>query len=158
GSIAFSLASGHGFSAPFRRDSGPTAWLAPVYPVFLAVIFRIFGPFTLPSFYAALAFNILLSTLTAVPLYFAAKRIAGVTVAALAAWLWVIFPSGFVIPFEWIWDTCLSAFLGAAILWATLAIRDYRTRSAWLSYGALWGIALLTNPSFAALLPFFFLW
>jgi hypothetical protein len=53
GSIAFSLSSGHGFSSPFRKDTGPTAWLAPVYPALLALVFRIFGPFTLRSFYSA---------------------------------------------------------------------------------------------------------
>lgn len=55
GNIAYSLAQGKGFSALFRMDTGPTAWLAPVYPLLVAGIFKIFGSLTaraflLPSF------------------------------------------------------------------------------------------------------------
>jgi hypothetical protein len=32
GNIAFSLAKGHGFSSPWWQETGPTAWLTPVYP------------------------------------------------------------------------------------------------------------------------------
>jgi len=157
GSIAYSLSVGRGFSAPFRKDTGPTAWLAPVYPLVLALLFRIFGAFTLHAFYAAAALNILFSTAATIPLYFAAKRVGGIAVASMAGWLWAIFPNAFVIPFEWIWDTCLSAFLGSAILWATLALPGRRSR-AWIAYGLLCGLSLLTNPSLGALFPFLFVW
>ncbi len=43
GNIASSLANGKGFSSPFRVDTGPTAWMAPAYPLLLAGVFRIFG-------------------------------------------------------------------------------------------------------------------
>jgi hypothetical protein len=158
GSIAFSLSAGHGFSAPFRKDTGPTAWLAPVYPALLALVFRVFGPFTLHAFYAALTLNIIFSTAAAIPLYFAAKRLGGVAVASVAAWLWAIFPNAFVIPFEWIWDTCLSALLASLLLWATLALPGRRSLRPWLAYGLLWGLSLLTNPALGASLPFLLLW
>src|SRR5690242_9858832 len=53
GSIAASLTEGAGFSNVFRRDTGPTAWLTPVYPLLLAPVFKIFGAFTFPAFVAA---------------------------------------------------------------------------------------------------------
>jgi hypothetical protein len=37
GHIAYSLATGKGFASPFQRDSGPTAWLAPVYPIMVVI-------------------------------------------------------------------------------------------------------------------------
>jgi hypothetical protein len=157
GSIAYSLSAGHGFSSPFRTDTGPTAWLAPVYPAVLAVLFRIFGAFTLHAFYAAAALNIIFSAASTIPLYFASKRIGGIAVASLAGWLWAIFPNGFVIPFEWIWDTCLSVLLATVILWATLVLPG-GSRRAWLACGLLWAMALLTNPALGALLPFLFVW
>src|SRR5262249_40898891 len=52
GNIASALAQGHGFSEVFRKPTGPTAWLAPVYPLLLASIFRLFGIFTFSSFIA----------------------------------------------------------------------------------------------------------
>jgi 4-amino-4-deoxy-L-arabinose transferase-like glycosyltransferase len=158
GSVAYSLSTGRGFSDLFRKGTGPTAWLAPAYPIFLSGVFRLFGPFTLHAFYAAVALNIIFSAAAAVPLYFAALRFGGVATALLSAWLWAVFPNAFVIPFEWIWDTCLSALLGAAILWATLALSGRRHLTAWVGYGLLWGLSLLTNPALGVLLPFLLFW
>jgi hypothetical protein len=158
GNIAQSLAAGHGFSSPYRKPTGPTAWLAPVYPLLLAGIFRLFGTFTLGSFYAALALNILFSAGACVPLFFAGKRIGGVGLAAAAAWLWALFPNAVIVPFEWIWSTSLAALLGAAILWATLALEESGRRRDWAAYGLLWGLALLTDPALGSLLAFLLLW
>jgi hypothetical protein len=43
GSIAKSVASGKGYSSPYNRDTGPTAWLAPVYPLIVAGTFKVLG-------------------------------------------------------------------------------------------------------------------
>jgi len=40
-SIAEHIVLGKGFSSPFYQDTGPTAWIAPVYPYLAAVVFRI---------------------------------------------------------------------------------------------------------------------
>src|SRR4051812_8357170 len=50
GNIAFSIAGGHGFASPFRVETGPTAWMTPVWPYLLAGIFRIFGTYTFRAF------------------------------------------------------------------------------------------------------------
>src|SRR6202161_3528669 len=133
GNIAMALATGKGFSSPTRRDTGPTAWLTPVYPALVAGIFRVFGVFTLRSFYSAAALNILFSTATCLPIYFAGKRIAGSAAASLAAWLWALFPNAIVIPFQWIWDTSLTALLAATILWATFALIESEKLRDWRS-------------------------
>jgi 4-amino-4-deoxy-L-arabinose transferase-like glycosyltransferase len=158
GNIAMALATGKGFSSPTRRDTGPTAWLTPVYPALVAGIFRVFGVFTLRSFYSAAALNILFSTATCLPIYFAGKRIAGSAAASLAAWLWALFPNAIVIPFQWIWDTSLTALLAATILWTTLALVESRRMRDWCAYGLLWGFALLTNPALGGVLPFVLGW
>ncbi|HMD40977.1 MAG TPA: glycosyltransferase family 39 protein [Candidatus Acidoferrum sp.] len=158
GHIAYSIASGKGFSSPFQRDSGPTAWLAPVYPYILAAIFKLFGIYTFRSFFAAIFLNIVLSAGTCVPIFYAGKRIAGLGVASGAAWLWALFPNAFIIPFEWIWDTSLSALLVAAILWTTVELAESRRLGEWCVYGLLWGFAVLTNPAVAVLFPFLLGW
>jgi 4-amino-4-deoxy-L-arabinose transferase-like glycosyltransferase len=158
GHIAYSIASGKGFSSPFQRDTGPTAWLAPVYPYLLAGIFKLFGVYTLPSFFFALSLNILFSAATCVPIFYAGKRVAGLGVASAAAWLWALFPNAIIIPFEWIWDTSLSALLVAVLLWATLELAESRRLLDWSLYGLLWGLTLLTNPAAALLLPVFLAW
>jgi 4-amino-4-deoxy-L-arabinose transferase-like glycosyltransferase len=158
GHIALSIASGKGFSSPFQRDTGPTAWLAPVYPYLLAGIFKIFGVYTVRSFFAAVLLNILFSAGACVPIFYAGKRIAGLGAARAAAWLWALFPNSIIIPFEWVWDTCLSALLVAVLLLATLKLAESRRLRDWYFYGFLWGFALLTNPAVALLLPVFALW
>ena len=158
GNIGMALATGKGFSSPTRAGTGATAWLAPVYPLIVAGIFRIFGIFTPHAFYAAAALNLLFSAATCVPIYFATKRIASPAAASLAAWMWALFPNAIVIPYQWIWDTALSALLAATILWATLAIASSRRTRGWYAYGFLWGFSLLTNPSLGAVLPFLFGW
>jgi Dolichyl-phosphate-mannose-protein mannosyltransferase len=158
GNIAYSLAMGKGFSSVFRGDTGPTAWLAPVYPLMVAGIFRIFGIFTVGSFFAVVLMNSVFSAAACVPIYFAGRRIRGIAAASAAAWLWALFPNAIIVPFEWVWDTSLSALLGATILWATLAVTESRRWRDWCGYGLLWGLALMTNPAFASLLPFLLGW
>lgn len=158
GSIAYALACGKGFSSPFRKETGPTAWLTPVYPLVVAGIFRVFGIFTRASFFAVVLFNALFSAGVSVAIFYAGKRIAGLGVASAAAWLWAIFPNAVMVPFEWVWDTALSALLGAVILLATLKLTESQRRRDWCAYGLLWGFTLMTNPSLGSLLPFLLLW
>lgn len=158
GNIARALALGHGFSDVFRENTGPTAWLTPVYPLMVAGVFRVWGIFTARAFFAVVFLNVIFSTAAGIPIFCAAKKIGGLGVATGAAWLWAIFPNAFIIPFEWVWDTCLSALLAATILWATLRLAESRRPRDWCVYGLLWGFALMTNPALGSLLPFLLGW
>jgi len=158
GNVASALAQGQGFCCLFRQPTGPTAWLAPVYPLIVACLFKLLGIFTLRSFYAAVFLNCVFSSFASFPLFHAGKRVGGPATAALAAWIWAIFPSGIILPFEWVWDTSLSALLATALLWATLELAESSRRRDFALYGLLWGLALLTNPALGALLPFLLGW
>jgi len=158
GNIAFSLASGHGFASPFRVDTGPTAWMTPVYPGILAGIFRVFGIYTYDAFLAAALLNVIFSTLTCIPLYFAGKRIGGLALAAIATWLWAIFPQAITLPYEALWDASMAAFLAATILWATLEVARSEKILDWIGFGLLWGFAIMTTAALGAALPFLLLW
>ena len=158
GNIAISLAGGNGFGSPFRVDTGPTAWMTPVYPWLLSRIFLIFGVRTYGSFVAAVALNIFCSALTCVPIFFAGKRIAGLGIAAGAAWLWAIFPNTILNAFQSMWDASLGALLAATILWATLAIERSQRARDWCGYGLLWVAMLMTNATLIALLPLLLGW
>ena len=158
GNIAFSILQGHGFGNLFRRDTGPTAWLSPVYPLLLSLLFRAYGSFTFRAFLAAAILNALLSSAVTFPLYEIARRISSRNVAIATAWLWVFLPAGIVMPFEWIWDTSLSVLLATTLVWMTLLIAESSNKKLWLAYAILWAFALLTNPSLGIALPFLLLW
>jgi 4-amino-4-deoxy-L-arabinose transferase-like glycosyltransferase len=153
GNIAYSLASGHGFGSPFRVDTGPTAWMPPLYPLLLAGIMRVFGIYTYHSWVAAVLMNICFSTLACIPICYAGKRVGGPGLAAGAAALWAIFPNSILLSFQSLWDASLSALLGATLIWATLRLSDKAKQRDWIAYGLLWGVALMANAVVLSLLP-----
>jgi uncharacterized protein (DUF486 family) len=63
GRIARALATGHGYADPFHGHTGPTAWIAPVFPLILSGIFKIFGVYSKLSALAILSFDSLISAL-----------------------------------------------------------------------------------------------
>jgi hypothetical protein len=69
GRVARSIAQGEGFSNPLFGKTGPTAWLAPVFPYLLAAIFKIFGIYSKTSTIVALALDSLFSALTCIPVF-----------------------------------------------------------------------------------------
>jgi 4-amino-4-deoxy-L-arabinose transferase-like glycosyltransferase len=158
GNIAFSLASGHGFGSPLRVDTGPTAWMTPLYPLLLSGIMRVFGIYTFQSWVGAVLMNICFSTVACIPVYHAGKRIGGAGLAVGAAWLWAIFPNAILLSFQSLWDTSLSALLGATAVWATLRIAGSARARDWGLYGFLWGAILMTNAAVLSLLPLLLGW
>ncbi len=158
GNIAYALATGQGFSNPLRIPSGPTAWMTPVYPALLAGIFRLFGIYSLRAYEAAALFNILLSTLTCVPIYWIGTRVVSRNIGATAAWLWAAFPNALIISVEAMWDATLAAFLFAVIVWASLAVASSQRLRNWALYGLLWGVTLMTSATLVLALPFIIWW
>lgn len=158
GNIAVSLAKGHGFASPFRVDTGPTAWMTPLYPLLLSFLLRIFGIYTYKAWAAAVLMNIGFSTAACLPVYYTAKRIGGIGLAAIAGWLWAIFPNAILLSFQSLWDTSLSALLGISVVWATLCVANSRRALEWTAYGLLWGAALMSNAALLSLLPILLGW
>jgi MFS family permease len=82
----------------------------------------------------------------------------GKILGALAAWLWAIFPNAVIIPTRELWDASLAALFVSTILWATIATSRSLRLKAWIAYGCLWGVALMTTPTLGSFLPFLFGW
>ncbi len=159
GRVAESIVSGKGFSSPFPFfETGPTAWLSPIYPYLLASIFKIWGIYSLASHVVAQSLNCLFSALTVFPIYGSAKRTFGVTAAVLSSWLWVIVPNAWHFPIAYIWDTSLTALWFALLFWATLALRGEHGLVKWAGYGALWAIGASVSASLLSVLPLFLVW
>ncbi|MFY9661704.1 MAG: glycosyltransferase family 39 protein [Terriglobales bacterium] len=157
GRVARSLVAGHGFGNVFA-DTGPTTVVAPVYAYLLAVVFRLFGTYTLASIVAALALNSLFSALTCIPVFLLARRCFGARAAKWAGWGWAFSPYGIYYGADWAWSTCLVTLLLAVLfLWA-LALEESGTVWQWLGFGALGGFAALTEPVVLAVIPLFGLW
>jgi 4-amino-4-deoxy-L-arabinose transferase-like glycosyltransferase len=152
GLIARSIASGHGFGSPFA-ETGTSALLPPVYSYLLAGIFKVFGIETRTSVLAALSLNSLFSALTCIPVFFLARQAFGPRVATWAGWGWAFSPYGVYYGADWAWSTCLVTLeLCGLFLFAWRLENSSRIRD-WLMFGALCGVAGLTEPVVLAVLP-----
>jgi 4-amino-4-deoxy-L-arabinose transferase-like glycosyltransferase len=159
GRVARAIAAGQGFSSPLlTTDSGPTAWFTPIYPYFVAGIFKLWGIYSATSHIIIQTLNCAFAALTIIPLHGIAKRTFGNGAAIGAAWTWVFLPTALYYPMLWVWDTTLMALIFSLIFWATMAMREKRGVLAWAAYGALWAVGVLINPSILSLFPFFLAW
>ncbi len=148
------IATGHGFSAPYGDETGPTAAFPPVYPYLGAMIYKLFGNFEIPTRIALLAFNSLLGAWNAILIHKLGLRTLGLRTAWLAAWAWALFPVFFRWDISWIWEFSLSALLLTWVFILTMDLCDQPTTRRWLGFGAAWGFAALANPALVSLLPF----
>ncbi|HTZ49596.1 MAG TPA: glycosyltransferase family 39 protein [Verrucomicrobiae bacterium] len=151
--IATSIATGHGFSSPLAVQSGPTAWLTPVFPYLLALIFKVFGVGTLGAEGAIKCLDALFSSLVCLPLVAIGRRLTAPWVGVLSAWLWALLPSSVVFAVVWVWDTSLTALCLTVLLYFTLVISETQGWRLWLAYAALWAFSALTNAIVLSALP-----
>jgi len=158
GSIARSLAAGEGFASPFRGSTGPTAWIAPIYPAMCAAVFKMFGVFSAASAACILVLNSVFAALTCVVMGGIARRTVGDRVGIISAYTWAVLPHFAKWPTEWVWDMALSALLAAVAIWLTLLLAEEGTWRRWIAFGALWALITLTNPALLTLLPVAALW
>lgn len=159
GRIARSIAQGEGFSNPLFGKTGPTAWLAPVFPYLLAEIFKLFGIYSKASAIAALALDCLFSAVTCIPVYFIARKTFGDSAAAwAAAWAWAFFPYAIYFSADFIWSTTLSTLLMSLIFLMVLYLESSSSAWLWIGFGALSGFAALTDPVVMSVAPFLGAW
>ena len=158
GRIARSIAQGEGFSNPLFGKTGPTAWLAPVFPYLLAGIFKAFGVYTTASVIAALSLDCLFSALTCIPIYFIAKKDFWESSAAFAGWAWAFFPYGIFFPADFIWSTTLTTLLLSLIFLVALHLENCSSIWPWVGFGALSGVGGLTDPVVMSVAPFLGAW
>src|ERR1022692_4595694 len=145
--LARSLATGHGFSAPYKVDFGPSALTPPIYPWVVSLAFRAFGVFSNSAGFAMLVFNSVFSALTSWTIYRIARRVFNETLAVWWGWVWSFLPYAIYYSVDWIWETSLSAFLLSLLFMLTLEREGDGRLLWWSGYGLLWGIAALTNTA-----------
>jgi hypothetical protein len=178
GRIARSLVAGHGYANPFNGISGPTAWLPPVYPLLLALAFKLFGVYTNAAAFFVLTVDSFFSALIAPAVYeigarcFDAYGIArrastkAAPVALWSGWLWAVYPAALQYAVHWFWETSLST--GIFVWTIVLALRlrgvgeDGREGAGqlgrWAAFGGLWALVGLSNASILIGLPAMGLW
>ena len=148
GELAHSLVTTHSLRSPFGGNTGPSAFLAPGYPLFIALIFKLFGSFTSSAAEAIVVLQSVFGALTVFVLMRLGQRLGGTLVANVAGIIWAVSPPLVALPTVF-WETSLSILLLTAIVAFTLRSYERPALHTWLALGALCLIALYTNPSLA---------
>ncbi len=149
GFLAQSILRGDGLGSPFGPHTGPTAIVAPGYPLFVSGVFRILGTYSAASAWFLMFSNCVLNGATDALIYRAARNLASEPSAFAVALIWACSP-----PLLWMptifWETNVSAALLLSCV--CLTPRQSRSRSSllWAGSGMLCAITGLINP---ALLP-----
>lgn len=146
GRIARSIVEGRGFSSPLHADTGPTAWMTPLYPALLAAVFKTFGVYTKASALVMLSLDSLFSALTCFPIFLIARKRFGEHAAIWAGWTWAFFPYAIYFSADFIWATTLTTLMLAWVFYAALCLEETDAVEAWAKFGLLSGISVLIDP------------
>jgi len=172
GRVARALATGYGFADPFTGHTGSTAWVPPLYPLFVAAVFKLFGVYTAKSAWVILTINSIFSAATSSVLYEIAARCfnsLGTTrarkIALWSGWLWALHPAAMQYAVRWIWDMAATTFLFSKLLVIALRTRaigedpqhslntDPQTTARWATFGILSGLIALLNSTILLFIP-----
>lgn len=158
GRVARSIANGDGFSSPFEPGNLPTAWVAPIYPYILSLVFKVFGIYSKGSAFTILLINSLFSSLTTIVIYYIAKTAINRSVGLLSAIVFAVYPPAIWHSINTIWNTTLSTFFVTVLILYSLYTYQRLNNGKSVVCGVLMGLTALTNPVIMAFYPFFFLW
>lgn len=152
--IALSIHAGHGYSSPFLISSGPTALLAPGYPLLIAAVMHFFGSGPAAEF-ILIALNLVFSILTLLVVVKTARQYFGSRVANFAGLIYAIGQPLLFAPMQ-VWDTCLSALLLMLAFVLVPNLLHKRAYSIGLGVGS--AVAILVNPALLPSLVAIFTW
>ena len=143
------LVHGHGLDSPFGPPTGPTAMIAPGYPLLVAGVFRLLGSYSQAAEFTLISLNIIANVLTVWLILRVSRRLAGERPALCVATFWACSP-----PLLWMptifWETSGSTLLLLGFAEIAVRLRSQSKSLQWVTAGAFCGLAGLINP---ALLP-----
>ncbi len=159
GRVAQSLATGQGFASPFLEPTGLTALVPPLYPCFLALIFKIFGVYSENAAIAALVTNCMVSALTCIPLYHIGKILFGRNTGYLSAALLALYPISIWYAVNTVWDTAIFTFLCMMLMYCFLILpqQPFNAKTAAM-FGLFMGFVALVKTVIIAFYPFALIW
>jgi 4-amino-4-deoxy-L-arabinose transferase-like glycosyltransferase len=153
GNVARALLAGRGFGSSLVSTQ-ISAMMTPVFPLLLALIFRIFGVHTLSAMIATLSLNCLFSSLACLPVYLIARRSFGARAALWAGWGWALSPYGIYFSAEWAWSTHLLLLCLCWLFYLAQSMEHSASLKLWAGFALLAGFAGLTEPVILPIVPF----
>ncbi|MGI4828337.1 MAG: hypothetical protein ACRYFU_09150 [Janthinobacterium lividum] len=146
GLLADALLHGAGLSSPFGVPTGPTAIVAPGYPLLVSGVFRAFGSYTQASALCLMLLNAACNCATVAFIYRLGRQIATESMAFAAALFWACS-----LPLLWMptifWETSISTMLLIGMISVMQSVRPNGSVALWWLCGGVLGLAGLLNPA-----------
>jgi 4-amino-4-deoxy-L-arabinose transferase-like glycosyltransferase len=146
GWLAQSILDGKGLSSPFGVPTGPSAFVAPGYPILIAGVFRVFGSYSVASAVFVISVQIALNLITVWLMMHVTRRLFDQRAAIVAGLVWACS-----LPLIWMptifWDTSLAICLLVGLLALVLHFSDKTTWLTWILLGAYSAATALINPA-----------
>ena len=145
--IAQAIASGKGFSNPFQVDTGPTAWMPPLYSFFLALLIKIFHKKILVA-----ACIVFLKNLVLIFSGLLAYEIAKQTLCSLKPWfVLAIYTLLLLGNFRWYFQIThdswlLLLFVCVIFPLAVFIKRNHINPAVAITWGIVGGLSMIANP------------
>jgi hypothetical protein len=158
GRVAASVAAGKGFSSPLPEPTGPTTIVGPVYPLILALVFKLFGVYSTGSAIVIRVLQSIFSAVTCVFLYLCGRDTVGKETGKVAALAWAVFPLNIFFTVNKVWETSLTSLLAVILFWCLLMVRKSISMRRWALVGALLGVVALTSASLVMFAVPFGIW
>jgi hypothetical protein len=155
--LASSLLAGHGYSSPFGGITGPSAFLAPGYPMLIAGLFHIFGQQSFASAFVLMLLQSLFATATIATMMLLASKLFSNATSNLAGIVWAISPPLLFLPTIY-WDTSFSILLLTLFVTLCFYCAASPTWRNWISIALCALVTLYTNPAMATALAGCFFW
>ena len=155
--LAHSLLGGQGLSSPFGEMTGPSAFLAPGYPLLVAAVFRTLGFESAASATAIMVLQATFAVSTIAVMMWLAGKVFDARTANLAGIVWAISPPLIFLPIIF-WDTSFSILMLTTLVGLAFKITISPGAKPWFMFTGCGLIALWTNPSLALAFVACFVW
>lgn len=131
----------------FHNYNEPTVFVMPLYPAFLAGIFKLFG-YGLTGLQAVRIVQAVLSSVTIVLVFMIARQLFNYTTALVSSFLVAFYPPNIVTAGYLLTETLFTALL-ALIVYLSLIFSKRPTYPKFILLGLLWAASTLCRPTIA---------
>ncbi|MFT5152118.1 MAG: hypothetical protein ACI841_002109 [Planctomycetota bacterium] len=138
---------------PWGDDTGPSAWLTPLYPALMAVCIKLAGGINATAAALLFACQIVFSIGTGLLLLSFGRALRAPAAGVIAAWIFVLMPASIWNSAHTVWDTSAVALGLLAFLTFALKVGPRPKLPQTFALGAAFGGVLFLNPAVATFGP-----
>lgn len=157
GWLAQSILDGKGLASPFGVPTGPSAFVAPGYPILIAGVFRLLGSYSVASAVFVICAQTALNLLTIWLMMHVARTLFDQRIAIIAGLVWACS-----LPLIWMptifWDTSLAICLLVGLMALVLRFQQKTTLLTWMFLGAYCAVTAFINPAMILVLGAMLCW